>query len=285
MIIGIDLGNYSTKSSKGINILSKVSKLSNILSNSTTLTTPNGNYYIEEGDFDTEYRKVNKKYIKELFLTSILLSSNEINNQLVVGLPLSQYKQDKDKLKQLLLSDRIQNISLNGNDRKLILEDIEIYPEGVGALVETEFNGVICDIGGLTTELAILENNKIKQPYSLSTGTLNLYSDFIKSINSKFSLDLKSEDATRILKSGLKIYGEQKDISFAMDAFKSYVENIVRELQVSYSIKTLDIMLVGGGSQLLYQAFKNRIPQSQLIDNSIFANAMGFEKIGKKLWR
>ena len=285
MIIGLDLGNYSTKTSEGINFLSKVSKVSNILNNSITLQTPNGTYYIEEGDFDTEYRKVNKQYIKETFLAAIALSSNDINNQLIVGLPLSQYKEDKDKLKQILLSDRIQTISLNNKERKLILEDIEVYPEGAGALIGKDFTGVICDIGGLTTDVAILENNKIKKPYSLSTGTLNLYSDFIKIINSKYSLNLKSEDANRILKNGLKIYGEQKDISSAMEVFKIYVENIVRELQVSYSIKTLDIMLIGGGSELLFKAFKNRIPQAQLISNSIFANSNGFKTIGKKLWQ
>jgi len=283
--MGVDLGNYSTKTSESINILSKCSRQSNILNNSTTLQTSSGTFYIEEGEFDTEYRKVKKEYIKELFYTSILLSTNDIANSIVIGLPLSQFREDKDNLKQLLLKDRIQIINLNGKERKLILEDIEVYPEGVGALIGTEFNGVIVDIGGRTTDVSILENNKVKKPYSISTGTLNLYSDFIKSINSKYSLDLKSEDAARILQYGLKIYGEQKEISFALDVFKAYIDSIVRELQVSYSIKTLDIMLVGGGSELLYKAFKNRIPQAQLIPNSIFANAEGFKKWGLSLWQ
>lgn len=284
MILGVDIGHYSTKSSNGSNIVSKVSKVSNILNNSTNLITSTGTYFIEEGEFDTEYRKIKKEYIKELFLTSILLSSNEMTNSIVVGLPLSQYKEDKDKLKEILLKERMHRVIINGNERKLIIEDVEVYPEGIGSLVGRDYEGVIVDIGGLTTDIALLENNKVKKPYSLPIGTLNLYADFIKVINSKYSLDLTSEDAPRILKNGLKIYGEQKEIAFALDIFKSYVENIVRELQVSYSIKTLDIILIGGGADLLFKPFKNRIPNAQLIDNAIFSNANGFKEWGKELW-
>jgi len=284
MILGVDLGNDSVKTSKGISFLSKVSKVGNILNNNITLSTSNDIFFIEEGKFDTEYRKIKKEYIREMFLVAVALSSGEINNQIVVGLPLSQYKADKETFKNLLLKDRMQRISVNGNDRKIIIEDLEIYPEGIGALVGQEFDGIIVDIGGRTTDIALLENGKVKKPYSLPTGTLNLYSEFIKTINSKYSLDLKSEDANRIIKNGLKIYGEQKDINFGLDIFKAYVEGIVSELQVSYSIKTLDIMLIGGGATLLYKAFKNRIPNVQLINDAIFANANGFKKVGENLW-
>lgn len=284
MILGVDLGNYSVKTSKSISFLSKVSKMSNILSNGITLKTSNGDFYMEDGEFDTEYRKVKKEHIREMFIAAIALSSDEVTNQIVVGLPLSQYKEDKEALKELLLKERIQRISINGVEKKLIIEDLEVYPEGIGAMIDEDFNGIIVDIGGLTTDIALLENNKIKKPYSLPVGTLNLYSDFVKIINSKYSLDLKSEDAPRLMKEGLKIYGEQKDISFALEVFKLYVENIVRELQVSYSIKTLDIKLIGGGTKLLYKALRNRLPNADLIYNSIFSNANGFERRGKQLW-
>lgn len=284
MILGIDLGNHSTKSSKGITFASKVAKTDNILNSSITLQTDKGTFYMEEGDYDTEYRKLKKENIKEMFLTAVGLSSDEITNQIVVGLPLSQYKEDKEAFIDLLLKDRIQKINLNGIDRKLIIEDVAVYPEGIGAMVGKSFNGVIVDIGGRTTDIALIENKKVKKPYSLPVGTLNLYSDFIKEINSKNGLDLKSDDAPRIIKDGLKIYGEKKNIDTAMDIFKSYVEDITRELQISYSVKTLDVMLVGGGAAMLYKPFKNRIPNVELIDNSVFANAMGFKRHGESLW-
>ena len=284
MIMGVDLGNYAVKTSKSVSFASKVSKTDNILNTSIVLTTTNGDFYMEEGPYDTEYRKIKKEYIKEMFLTAVALSTDEVTNQVCVGLPLSQYKEDKDVFKELLLKDRMQNISLNGVERKLIIEDVEVYPEGIAALVNKDFNGVIIDIGGRTTDIAQLYDKKVRKPYSLPLGTLNLYSDFIKLVNGKYALDLKTEDAPRIIKDGLKIYGELQDISFAMDIFKSYVEGIVGELQVGYSIKTLDVMLVGGGAMMLHKPFKNRIPNVQLIDNTIFANAAGLKRRGEQVW-
>jgi len=284
MIMGVDLGNFAVKTSKSISFASKVSKTDNILNTSIVLSTTDGDFYMEEGPYDTEYRKIKKEYIKEMFLTAVALSSDEVSNQICVGLPLSQYKEDKDAFKELLLKDRMQNISLNGIERKLIIEDIEVYPEGIAALVNKDFNGVIIDIGGRTTDIAQLYDKKVRKPYSLPLGTLNLYSDFIKLVNSKYALDLKTDDAPRIIKDGLKIYGELKDIGFAMDIFKSYVEGIVGELQVGYSIKTLDVMLVGGGAMMLHKPFKNRIPNVQLIENTIFANATGLKRRGEQVW-
>lgn len=283
MIIGVDLGNYATKSSEGVSFLSKVSKVGNILKNSIELQIDKNIYYIEEGEFDTEYRKVQKQNLRELFITAIALSTDDIENQIVVGLPLSQYKQDKELLKDILTKERIMYISLNGIDKKIIIEDVEVYPEGLGA-IESSFDGIIIDIGGRTTDIAEIENMKVKNPFSLSVGTMNLYSDFIKVINDKYSLDLKINDVDRILRNGLKIYGEEKDISFALEVFREYVEKIVSELQINYSIKTHDIKLTGGGAVLLAKAFTKRLPNAEIVDNPFFANAIGFKRVGESIW-
>lgn len=283
MILGVDLGNYATKTSEGISFLSKVSKIGNILKNSIELQTNEGVFYIEEGEFDTEYRKVQKKYLKELFISAVALSTDDLENQVVVGLPLSQYKQDKEILKELLTKERIHHILINGINKKIIIEDVEVYPEGLGS-IGTSFDGIVIDIGGRTTDIAEIENMKVRNPFSIAIGTMNLYSDFIKVINDKYSLDLKPHDANRILKNGLKVYGEQKDISFALEVFKQYVEMIVSELQINYSIKTHYIRLIGGGAALLAKAFLKRLPNAEIIENPFFANAIGFKKVGEMIW-
>jgi plasmid segregation protein ParM len=284
-ITGIDLGNYSTKTSNRVNFLSKVSKEGNLLNNTKVLTTQKGIFYLGEGNFDGEYRKIKKQYLKEMFIAAVALSSAAVNNKVVVGLPLSQYTQDKEALKHILLSDKMHDINMSGADRKINIEDVTVYPEGVAALVGSSFNGVICDIGGRTTDCALIEGRKVTKPYSLAVGTLNLYADFIKLINSKYGLDLRTDDATRILQGGLEIYGEPQNIDFAMEVFKSYVTTIVNELKINYSIKTLKVKLIGGGAQLLAGAFKKRIPNAELIDDTIFANALGFGDVGAGLWQ
>lgn len=290
MILGVDLGNYAVKTSREITFLSKCTKVGNIL-NSSPVITDEGTIYIGEGSFDTEYRKVKKAHIRTLFLYSVAISSNDLTNKVVVGLPLGQYKQDKDEYRNLLLSSRINTIAINGASRKVCIDDVMVYPEGVGAITGTgtDFEGIVVDIGGRTTDVCRVTDSdgikKIGDPDSIPRGTMNLYSDFIKSINTRYCLDLVPDDADRILKNGLRIDGEPVECSFAIDVFRQYVDDLVGRLQVDYSLKTQDVMLVGGGAQLLYKSIRNRIPGARLMDNPIFANAKGFKRIGDKIWQ
>jgi plasmid segregation protein ParM len=278
MILGVDLGNYAIKTSKGIIFPSKCSLISGILKN-TSITTDEGTFYIGEGSFDTEYRKVKKEHIRQLFLYAV---SGEQYIKAVVGLPLSQYKQDKDTLKGLLLSRRVNDIAIDGKPCRVILDDVEVYPEGLAAS-GIDFEGIIIDIGGRTTDCCEVINGKVYNPFSLPRGTMNLDSDFIKALNSR-GLDLRPEDAQRIIHNGLKIDGEPVDISGAMEVFRQFVSDLVNRLQIEYSIRTRDVLLIGGGCQLLFQAIKNRIPAARMINNPVFANAIGMERVGIKLW-
>lgn len=292
MILGVDIGNYATKTSQMINFVSKCSKVDNILGNKKKLESNGETHYIEEGTFDTEYQKVKKKNYMAFLLTAIVLSSNSVDtritNSVVVGLPLSQYKQDKDDLKELVLENKVNVVHFNGVEKQIIIDDCFVAAEGVSSILNIDFEGIVIDIGGRTTDIALITNvngiKRVANPFSLPHGTLNLYNTYINTINNKYSLDLKLDDAERILRNGLKICGIEKDISFAVDVFKEFVEELVKILQVEYSIKTLDVICTGGGSELLYKPLKKRIPQLQITDNSFYANALGYESVGEQLW-
>jgi plasmid segregation protein ParM len=289
MILGVDLGNYAVKTSREVIFTSKCSRVGNLLS-STAVTVSSGTYHIGDGGFDTEYRKVRKEHLKVLFLYAVALSGPDQINRVVVGLPLSQYKQDKDELRQLLLSSRNNPIEYSGNSRVLTIDDVAVYPEGVGAVVGTPFEGIVVDIGGRTTDCCFITDSdgvkKVSNPFSLPKGTLNLYADFAKAVNSKYCLDLNSEDAERIIKRGsLTIDGEKVDFAFAMDIFKQFVDELVNKIRLEYRLRTEEVKLVGGGSQLLLKPIQNRLSGARPADNSIFANAIGFERVGRTIWR
>lgn len=274
MILGVDLGNYYTKSSKGISFLSKTTLLKNI-SEVDCITRDNKKIYLGEGEFDTEYRKAYRGNLIHLLQGAIEKSTTDKNNKIVVGLPLSQYKEDKDHLINRIIQSRL-------------VIDVEVVPEGV-LTVPGNFEGIIVDIGGRTTDICLLEiegnKRRIKRPTSLPIGVMNLESDFINSLNSNYGLDLKQDDAPRIIRNGLFIYGERKEVS--MDIFKEFVESIVRRVQVDYSIRTNNVVLIGGGADKLYNAFKNRIPQAYLVRDPFMANAFAYGKYGREvfLWR
>lgn len=271
MILGIDVGNYYTKTSKGINFMSKVSNIGGILANDP-VTIGEKTMYLGEGEADTEYRKAYKETYLYLLQGAIQKSSRDKENKIVVGLPLSQYKADKGYLTNRILQSGI-------------VDDVIVQPEGAIA-VSPDYVGIIVDIGGGTTDICLIvregKKRRIVQPYSIPKGILNLESEFINQINAEHGLDLQPIDSDRIIKEGLFIYGKRKE--FSMGIYKDFVESLVRRIQVDYSLKTNNITLVGGGACKLYRAFKNRIPQAQLVNNSFYANALAYENVGRKVW-
>lgn len=277
-IIGIDQGNSDYKTSNLITFPSKVSTIGNLL-NSKPFIIDSQNYYIGDGSHDPEYRKINKKNIKPLFLYAIFRATQDTNVKVVIGLPLSQYKQDKDQMKHIIMSFRNSQVTFQNITRRIAIEDCEVYPEGVS----TE-DGIHIDLGGRTTDISEIQNRRVNESFSIPMGILSLYIQYINLINSKYGLDLKPEDAPGIIERGLTIDNESVDVSFALGAFKSFVEKLVNELKTAFSLSTKPVKIMGGGGQLLFRPIKNRIPQARLVSNPVFANAQNFYEVGVSKW-
>lgn len=286
MILGIDVGNSFTKSSEGVSFESKTTQIKPF-SNFDGLKIGGEKIYLGTGNRDTNYRKIEKDNYINLLFGALALSTREKFNKVVVGLPISQFQEDKAELTNKIILNRKQDIEINGVSRSLIIDDVEVAPEGVVS-IKNDFEGIVLDIGGRTTDTCIVTSNngrrKIEHPLTQPTGILNLNNDFISLINSKFGLDLKEDDAERIIKKGLKIYGVQQDIRFAINVFKEYVETLINLLQVEYSLKTHDIALVGGGSATLYKPIQKRLANATLVENFFFANAKGYKNLGRGVW-
>ncbi|MSR92751.1 ParM/StbA family protein [Clostridiaceae bacterium WCA-383-APC-5B] len=256
---------------KDINFISKVSNVSGLLK-SDPVNVGGRVKYLGEGQFDTEIRKAYKESYLYLLKTAVQKSTLDKNTNAVVGLPLMQYKEDKQYL--------INRILQSG-----ILQDVDVLPEGI-MTVDADYEGIVIDIGGGTTDICLLqfEGNRRKtlMPYSIPNGILSLESDFVNYINSKFGLDLLPADADRILRSGLYINGEQQ--YFNLDVYREFIENLISRIRIEYSLKTNKVILVGGGASRLYNSFKKRVPQAEIINNSFFANAVAFEDYGRSIW-
>lgn len=287
MILGVDVGSYSVKSSKGVTFLSKLTKHGGFEENSDYIIIDSDKWYLGEGDFDTEYRKAYRKSYINLMYAAIALSTDEAYNNVVVGLPLSQYKEDRDYLRNIILQNSNKNLVINDVSKQIVIKDLEVVPEGIAA-VNDNFEGIVIDIGGRTTDICLITNEfnkrKINKPYSLPLGVLNLENDFISIINNTYALDLFPEDTQRILNKGLKIYGEEKEIDFAMEVYKKFVNKVISILQVDYPIRTHNIALIGGGAEILQKPFIKRLPNAELMRDGYFSNAIGYEFIGKEIW-
>ena len=83
MILGIDVGNYSLKTSSNISVKSLVSTEENILGSKLILEYDNQKFIIGEGNFETELNKSTKENFLPLLYTGIALSSEDTFNQIV----------------------------------------------------------------------------------------------------------------------------------------------------------------------------------------------------------
>lgn len=287
-IFGMDIGNSTCETNVGVIFESKITDVEP-LSKADTLLIDKKTYWIGEGNYDTTYRKVDKEnYINFLF-GALALSTDTVNNYIALGLPLSQYKEDKASLINMVLANREKTVQINEVEKHLIIKDVEVFPEGVATL-DDDYEGIVIDIGGRTTDCALVINERgrrrILNPISIPSGTINLYKDFINKINNKLSLDLVLNDAQRILKNGLILDGKKTNIDFAIDVYKQFVDSLTSQLQVEYSLRTNYISLTGGGATILYNHIKSRLGDGvTLQENAIFANANAYYELGCSVWQ
>lgn len=274
----------------GTNLKSLVTTEENILGSKLVLEYEGKNYYIGEGNFETELNKSNKDNFLPLLLAGIALNGNKdsIFQQVVCGLPINQYKANKEALIDLVLSNRVRNIKLNGESKRIVITDFDVYPEGIGAYysLNTIDDVIIIDIGGRTTDIAYIVDKKLKLSSTIAVGTLNIYKDIADKLNASYSLDLDIPAAERILDRGyLEIDGLRTDLSFVVEILKKNFTKINEDLSMKFPARTEKLVLVGGGYKLFEKAFKKRYQNSYVADNPIYANAIGFQKVGELLWQ
>ena len=107
----------------------------------------------------------------------------------------------------------------------------------------------------------------------------------INEINSQYTLALNIEDAENIIKNGLEVDGERKDTGFIKNIIRNNIERVFKELNISYPVRTSPILVTGGGGRSFFKSIKKRYPSAVLVEDNLFSNAIGYKKVGEKLWR
>lgn len=296
--IGIDLGNCNLKTSKKIIVPALITRGGNYLISTGYEINFNGELFIiGEGDYDTNLNKLSKENLLPMLCLAAGLSTKEEFIRVVLGLPINQYRSNKNKMLEIIEGNKVLNFKLNGLDRCICIEEASIFPEGVAtyysldiekrkALVDQDL--IILDIGGRTTDIALLKAGKkrsVAKSTSLDVGMINIYNDMINEINSLYTLGLNIEDAEGILKNGLEVDGEKQDTSFIKNIVKNNIEKVFKELNISYPVRTSPLIVTGGGGKSFFKSLKKRYPTAQLVEDNLFSNAIGYKRVGDKLWQ
>lgn len=293
---GIDLGNYNVKTSerdiitaKPVIFKAKYSTKEKIMDNNNCLQLNGKHYYIEDGELETNLNKSKKLNILPLLYTAIIRSTRDIDNNVVLGLPVSQFKANKDSLKKYILDNGSVQCKYNGEQREIRINNVEIFPECAGAyfsIKDKPADCILVDIGGRTTNICLFEDGKLTKKYiSIPAGMINIYDDIAEYLNTKFTLDIKMEQIESILKKGLFVDGMKIDFSFIKPIINEYFDIVINELNLNYPVRTHRIFLSGGGSLIVGGSLKKRLKGAQILENTLLANAIGFKKVGDQLWQ
>jgi plasmid segregation protein ParM len=214
---------------------------------------------------------------------------NEYN--LVVGLPIGQFKSQKDKLVKMILGYNNCEIIYKGKEMNIKINNVYPLPQSIGALLslkDVSNNAIIFDWGGLTIDIAYIEfnnGNPILIKFDTWTqGIQTIYGKLINKVNEKYNLTREISFAENILVNGLLIDGAEVSLDFLVGTIREYIEPIVTEFRLNYPASNVPIYLTGGVStiQMVVDLFKIHFPHSKVMPNGQFANAIGYGKVAEQ---
>jgi plasmid segregation protein ParM len=268
-ILGIDAGNYSTKVCNGEKVFSFPSdigeyrerRLEESFSNDDIIWEYNGEkgfagtlakYESEYGGTVKGKTKANNEAVLRILIA--LFKYGENNNKIIVGQPIDYHlEKEKNKLKDLLKG--CHQLIINGEQKDIMIDAVEVAPEGPSAMLSNPKNGLIrvIDIGSGTTNFATLVDLK-----RIDKGS------FTEQIGTEI---MRNKDP------------------------KEMAKGIYKIVSGTWGIND-DIYLTGGGADQIQQHLKEFLPNSQILKpklgnsliNTKYANSIGFYQIAKGLF-
>lgn len=246
---------------------------------------------VGEGNIEIENKKSEKVNTVPLILAGIGRALGDLKTASVhlgLGLPIGQYKENKDSFKEYLKKElcgkskdkKTCQFTFNGVDKKVIIEDIYIFAEGLGAFVALNVDkGIMLDVGSKTTEMFLFDRGVVN-PLTEYKGVLDIYKAIATDLSVKFCCDFEIEEIPSIIKAGYVLnYGEKIDISENLEEAKKIVKKIFTKLNLNYQISKYPVYLTGGGAYFFGEMLKeNKIP-NLIVDEDLFLNVKGYERI------
>lgn len=343
MIIGIDLGYGQVKSStidKQYKFLSTVgtpvsdfgrlNTISNMeeLLNTLAITYNNNKYYIghnavvntRNGRFSLRQNKAGLEENKIKLLTTLALytdiNENEASFEIVSGLPVLEYKNQKDTLFDMIYNHNepfefIMHYGSKSINKSIKINKVKIISQGEASFYDYILDNdgninkekaqqilgrvMVVDPGYKTTDIVTMENGKYIEVLSdqLNQGMNQVHNECIKLILNQYNIKKEMKEIDEIIRSKTLFYNKQYiDISDIINnAIKPFAEDILDNL-INISNDQLgglqSLILTGGGGSVIADYIKKELNDTVnviLIDDSEFSNANGYCKYGKLLMK
>lgn len=282
MIKGLDVGYSYTKDSSSNIFKSSYSNYDSSITDSKALVIDDKTYYVGSGKTISDMDKTDTEMNKVCTIYN-LVKNNTTDVFMCVGLPIAQYKAQRDKLKETIMSYNKCCVMYDNKPQRILIRDVCVAMQGIASLYtlgKLDGEYIVVDVGGLTVDVSLVEfgtgYSTLKKKDTWYKGIRTLYSTIVEMVNNNFEIKLDNEYAEKILRHGLKVNGTNVDLSFLKPFLNGYLDEIIEDIKLRYPTETAPIVLTGGGTILLENSFKKRFKNVKLIPNAQFANAIGY---------
>jgi len=286
--IGVDNGNYNTKSSERMLYASGFVTSDRGFITSDMQLFYEGVYYAIGGrrmSFQQDKTKEDDAFILTLPAIANAMrlagtSSSEI--LLGVGLPIDIYGAQKEAFRQYFLREEIRFRFEDADYHYRILE-CKVFAQGHAALCRyyqqlREYNNItLVDIGGYTVDVLTLHDFKVDRGScaSLRMGTITLFNDIRGELQQENIIltDTLIADAMQ----GRIQHAEKEKISVVVERrMQRYLKELLNALRERGLDLQLPVVFAGGGAELLGHRLHSREVKTIVILDR-FANAEGYK--------
>ncbi len=285
--LGIDNGNYNTKSSDGMLYASGFTVSDREFLTSELQLFYEGSYYaIGERRLRFQQDKTMEQDTFILTLPAIAEAMKRVgvtdaDIMLGVGLPIDSYGTQKEAFRQYFL----QNVSFEfeGTAYQCRISDCKVFAQGHAALCRyyprlQEYRSItLVDIGGYTVDVLTVHNFKLERAscVSLRLGTIILYSR-IQDALQKSGILLSDALITDAIRRKIQHTDRKKieeTVEYEVSAYCKELLNALRERGLDLRLPTV---FAGGGAELLESRLRGNEINIVAVLNR-FANADGYK--------
>ena len=244
-------------------------------------------------------------YTLALAALTELTTAKAVELRIVTGLPVAFYADRQVVRDRLLGEHRVQREGRHAQTLKVV--DCRVIPQPFGALLAaclddrgrivdrdlaTGAVGVI-DVGGKTTNL--LSVNRLSE-ISRETASVNVGAwDVVRAVKDYLAdrypglEDLRPHQVVEaVINRQVRYYGEPVDLTDVVEeVLEPLAEQVLAEAtQLWNGGATLDAILVsGGGALLLGPYIRRHFRHARVVEEPVFANALGFWRFAQRLAR
>lgn len=275
----MDLGNYNIKLTDEVKFISPYMIFDGADESEKNILEYKGVKYVMEfeSDFDAEFNKVNKEYIPNMLwaLHKYDIKDNE-EIRLFLQLPLNNLGQAQ-KLKDDLLGKSFTFTT--DKTREVHIKDVVVMGECMASYYMLPNNIsredlIIVDIGGRTCNVVEYKNGRVIGKDTINLGTINFYDD----IKVKFN----NENGENVETHQIEHYIKKQVIPQYSDVEDKFINTLINRIKNNFNIGLgKKIIFTGGGSITLRLAIERYNKNFIFMENAVFANINGAEKVAK----